>query len=37
MSPESVEVVRRGFTAITLLDADTMLEFMDPTAIISAA
>ena len=31
MSQENVEVVRRGFTAITLLDADAMLEFMDPT------
>ena len=30
MSQENVGIVKRGFTAITRLDAEAMLEFMDP-------
>ena len=30
MSQENVEAVRRGFEAITLLDGEAILEFMDP-------
>jgi ketosteroid isomerase-like protein len=30
MSQENVEMVKRGFTAIVRLDAQAMLEFMDP-------
>ena len=30
MSEENVETVKRGFDAITRLDAEEMLEFMDP-------